>query len=150
MTTLNMDLAIAETAYGRMASAVKKWAECQGENRKLMRDYLYEDQKWLGASAKNFYDTYIEVDSQINAQLFEYAKLTEALYNEMIEWYICSQRLSGVYSGGPIKIGPITVNLPPIPPEGGQVKIGGITLDVPPIPDPKGQVTIDGTTVDIP
>ena len=150
MTTLNMDLAIAETAFGKMASAVKKWADCQEENRKLMRDSLYEGKNWMGASAKNFYDTYNEVDSQINAQLQEYAKLTEALYNEMIEWYVCSQRLSGVYTGGPVKIGPITVNMPPIPPQGGQIKIGGVTVDVPPSPNPKGPVTFDGTKLDNP
>jgi hypothetical protein len=150
MTTLNMDLAITETAFGKMANAVKIWADCQENNRTAMRDCLYEGNNWLGASAKNFYDTYNEVDSQINSQLQQYALLTQALYNEMIEWYICSQRLNGVFTGGPVKIGPLTLNLPPIPPEGGQIKIGGITVDVPPSPSPTGSVTIDGATVDIP
>jgi uncharacterized protein YukE len=106
MTTLNMDLAITETAYGKMASALNKWAECQKQNRQLMRDSLYEAQTWMGSSAKKFYDTYNKVDSQINAQLQEYAKLTSDLNNEMLQW---KNRADHLWTKGD----PLTINIGP-------------------------------------
>jgi hypothetical protein len=111
MTTLNMDLAIAETAYGKLKHAVDKWVEYQKENRTLMRDSLYEAQTWMGASAKNFYDTYNEVDSQVNAQLQEYAKLTGYLNNEMLQWM---NKADHLFTGG-VNIGPVLFEVPTDP-----------------------------------
>jgi hypothetical protein len=132
MTTLNIDLAIAETAYGKMANFIKKWAEFQKLNRTYMRDSLYEAENWMGASAKNFYDTYNEVDSQINAQLQEYAKLTAGFYNEMLEWIKKAEHLSSASGPRVTKFGPFTIETPPPPQPLGQVTVGGVTVDIPP------------------
>jgi hypothetical protein len=111
MTTLNIDLAIAETAYGKMANFVNNWIKYQENNRTLMRDSLYEAHTWMGASAKNFYDTYNGIDSQINAQLKEFAALTVVFGNEMLQW---RNKADHLFTGG-VNIGPVLIEVPTNP-----------------------------------
>jgi len=115
-----------------------------------MRESLYVTNNWLGASAKNFFDTYNKTDSKVNAQLQEYAKLTEALYNELIEWATRSSHLSSDATDGKVILGPSSFDPSPSTKPAGQVTIDGDTLSVPSNNKPAGQVTIDGTKIEMP
>jgi hypothetical protein len=86
MTTLHLDLEAAQHAIDAMLEAYKDIQALQKENRRMLVTDLYEASTWLGKSAKDFYDTYRDLDYQCYLQMEEYGKLITALVQEVKTW----------------------------------------------------------------
>jgi hypothetical protein len=94
MTTFNLDLDIAQQVLTQMSSVYNDFRTLQKNHRAMLVADLYEAANWQGKSAKNFYDTYRELDFKVYLQLEEYGKLLVVLSDEFNTWQTQAQHLS--------------------------------------------------------
>jgi hypothetical protein len=94
MTTLNLNLEIAQQVLTQMSTVYEDFRVLQKKHRTMLVTDLYEAANWQGKSAKNFYDTYRELDYQVYLQLEEYGKLLMVLAGEFNDWQHQAQHLS--------------------------------------------------------
>ena len=94
MTTLSLDLDIAQQVLDQMAIAYNDFIKCQNDQQTLLITDLYESGNWLGKSAKDFYDNYRELDAGVHKQLEEYKLLIVALKMEFDTWQNKGEHLS--------------------------------------------------------
>jgi 7,8-dihydro-6-hydroxymethylpterin-pyrophosphokinase len=94
MTTLNLNLEIAQQVLDQMADVYNDFSKCQIDQQTLLITNLYESGSWLGKSAKDFYDNYRELDVKVSKQLEEYKLLIVALKLEFDTWQKRAEHLS--------------------------------------------------------
>jgi hypothetical protein len=94
MTTLNLNLEIAQQVLTQMATVYNDFREYQKKHRAMLVAELYEAANWQGKSAKNFYDAYRDLDYRVYLQLEEYGKLLFVLGQEFQTWQEKSLHLS--------------------------------------------------------
>jgi hypothetical protein len=94
MTTLNLNLEIAQQVLTQMSAVYNDFRTYQKKHHSMLVAELYEAANWQGKSAKNFYDTYREVDYQAYLQLEEYGKMLVVLSDEFNAWQSMAQHLS--------------------------------------------------------
>ena len=111
MTTLNMDLAITETAYGKLKHAVDNVARiAEGEPPINERTAFTRHRLEWVPPRKIFTIRTTRSIRTINVQLQEYAKLTGVLYNEMLQWM---NKADHLFTGG-VNIGPVLIEVPDV------------------------------------
>jgi hypothetical protein len=86
MTTLNLNLEIAEQVINQMTTVYNDFRSYLKKHRAMLVTDLYEAANWQGKSAKNFYDTYRDLDYNIYLQLEEYGKMLVVLSEEFTTW----------------------------------------------------------------
>jgi len=93
MTTLNMDLDIADRAQKRMAAAFTTMSDEAKKIRPQIYTVLQDNGNWSGFSANEFFESFNILDNAFYHNLEELNKLAAVLRGEVDQWKAAQDHL---------------------------------------------------------
>jgi hypothetical protein len=95
MTTLNLDLDLAEQAIRRLESTHGTMCDEIKNVQRQVYEILQDGGNWMGMSAKQFFTQFLETDQNLHAQVLDYANLAVILRGEVDQWKAIQDKLVG-------------------------------------------------------
>jgi hypothetical protein len=95
MTTLNLDLDLAEQAIRRLGETHKMMCDEIKNVQRQVYEVLQDGGNWMGMSARNFFDGFLENDNYLHAAMEDYANLAVVLQGEVDQWKAVQEKLAG-------------------------------------------------------
>ncbi len=94
MTTLNLDLELAEHAISKLASTHGMMCDEIKNIQRQVYEVLQDGGNWSGMSAKLFFEEFLETDTSLHAAMEAYANLEVILRGEVDQWKAVQEKLS--------------------------------------------------------
>jgi hypothetical protein len=95
MSTLNLNLELAEQAIRRLESTHGTVCDEIKNVQRQAYGVLQDGGNWMGMSAKQFFDQFLENDNCLHAVILDYQQLAVLLQGEVDQWKAISGKLVG-------------------------------------------------------